>query len=495
MPDNLNQIIGRLGAQRVLAGVIGIAALAAVWSFSKWGMAPELVAVSAGLPIERISEATQRLDESGITYALERGGTQISVPAANAAQARVVLAAEGLGGSSGRPGFELFDQPSWGMTDFTQRVNYRRALEGELERTIGQMRGVETAQVHLALQDATFLSGAGGQSEASVVLRLRSGVRADDSVVEGVQFLVSSSVEGLIPEGVSILDDRGQLLSNPDGQGGIGMTSRQLQVRSQIERHLESKAEVLVARMVGPGNATVRVSAELDFDQIDRTVESINADQQVVVSEDRAEITPGTEEQGAGSVTTNTTFDTPRSVETITRGGARLQRLTVAVVLAARRIEADDGTVTFEPRTAQEIQSVQGLVGNAVGLSTTRGDAISVVSVPFSAAPITTEAAEEPTDIVALAMAFKQPVIAIFAILIALFLSLRVLGTMKSLAPAGRMAMPALAGGASAAGELGGTDVGGQQQPAAIGAAPTLAPQVTNPEMTARVVRSWLNES
>ena len=491
MSDTVNQLIGRLGAQRVLAGIVGIAALAAVWSFSQWGMSPDLVPVSNGLPIERIGDAAQRLEESGIEYALQRGGTQIAVAVSDAAQARVLLASEGLSGSGGRPGFELFDQPSWGMTDFTQRVNYRRALEGELERTIGQMRGVEAAQVHLVLAESGFLRGDEGSGEASVVLRLSSGARAEDSVVEGVQFLVSSSVEGIIPANVSILDDRGRLLSNPDGASGIGMTSRQLQVRGQIERHLESKAEVLVARMVGSGNATVRVSAQLDFDEIDRTVESINADEQVVLSEDRSEITPGTEEQGAGSVTTNTTFDTPRSVETVSRGGARLERLTVAVVLADRRIEAPDGTVTFEPRSTQEIQSIQDVVGNAVGLSLARGDDITVVSVPFAVEPIMEEVVEEGTNVVALAMAFQRPVVALIAIIIALVLSTRVLGTFKRLAPPRAVGGGALAAGPQVGDELRSADTAPQ---AMLAPAQPVGPQVTNPEMTARVVRSWMNE-
>lgn len=491
MSDSVNQIIARLGAPRVLAGIVGLGTLAAVWSFSTWGMSPEMVPVTSGLPIERIGEAAQRLEESGISYALERGGTLISVATTDAAQARVLLAAEGLGGASGsRPGFELFDQPSWGMTDFTQRVNYRRALEGELERTISQMRGVEAAQVHLALQESSFLQDENGSSEASVVLRLRSGTRAEDSVVEGVQFLVASSVEGMIPDNVSVLDDRGRLLSNPEGDNGIGLTSRQLQVRSQIEEHLESKAEVLAARMVGPGNASVRVSVELDFDQIDRTVESINGDQQVVVSEEKAEITPETEDQGAGSVTTSTTFDTPRSIETVSRGGARLTRLTVAVVLADRRIEASDGSVTFEARTPREIQAVEAVVSNAVGISPDRGDAISVVSVPYEVEPML-EVGEEPMDVVALAMAFQKPVVALFGILMALMLSTRVLGTIKSLTPP----RPAGALQAFQQDSRHVQHVEAQPEPAVLGSGEAPAPQVVDPNMTARVVRAWMNDS
>lgn len=489
MPDSINQMLARMGTPRLLAALVGLGTIAAVWGFARWGMTPEMVPVSAGLPIERIGEATQRLEESGIAYALDKGGTQISVAAADAAQARVLLAAEGLAGSADRPGFELFDQPAWGMTDFTQRVNYRRALEGELERTIGRMRTVEAAQVHLALQESSFLQGEEGSSEASVVLRLRSGSRAEDSVVEGIQFLVANAVEGMSPDHVSVLDDRGRLLSNPEGDSGVGLTSRQLQVRSQIERHLESKAEVLVTRMVGPGNASVRVSAELDFDQIDRTVESINADQQVVVQEDKSEIIPGSEEQGAGSVSTNTTFETPRSVETVSRDGARLTRLTVAVVLADKRVEADDGTVTFEARTPAEIQAVRDVVANAVGISAARGDAISVVSVPYAPEPAV-EVPEEGPDVIALAMAFQKPVVALVGFIIALLLGTRVLGTIRTLTPPRPAAVPP----APVAGAMPALEPPEPAPQAVLGTVASQAPMVSDPNMTARVVRAWLNE-
>jgi flagellar M-ring protein FliF len=123
--------------------------LALIYGVSRWATAPEWVPVLSGLSIETVGAVTDKLDQAAIKYKLERGGTDVSVAASDLARARVTIARDGLP-TAGRPGLELFDQPSWSMTDFTQRINYRRALEGELERTIGKMRGVEVAQVHLA---------------------------------------------------------------------------------------------------------------------------------------------------------------------------------------------------------------------------------------------------------------------------------------------------------------------------------------------------------
>ncbi|MEQ8329953.1 MAG: flagellar basal-body MS-ring/collar protein FliF [Longimicrobiales bacterium] len=499
MANALAQFLDPAGGngRRILLVLVGLGAMAAVWGFSRWGMAPTWVPVVSGLPLNQVGEATGRLDESGIAYRLERSGSLITVPDADVARARVVLASEGLTGDASSPGFELFDQPSWGMTDFTQRVNYRRALEGELERTISAMRDVEEAQVHLALRESSFLRSEGGTGAASVVLRLRSGGRADGDVVEGVQSLVSSSVEGIAREDVTVLDDRGRLLSDADDDSGLGMTTAQLRVQRQIEEYLERKAESVVQQMVGADQATVRVAAELNFDRLDRTIQAVDPDQQFLVSEDRAEITPGTEDQGAGSVTTNTVFESTRSVETLSRGGARVERLTVAVVLPDRRIEAGDGTVTYEARTPAELQRVESLVRNAVGVSPERGDAVSVVSAPVEALAMP-EMAEEGTDVVALAMAAQRPVVALAGLGMALFLTLRIVGALKAPVPTGGRRLAA-AGAADALPRETPRAELGAGQPAAESAAPPAAesnrPALADPEMTARVLRSWMKEA
>ncbi|MFQ5537916.1 MAG: flagellar M-ring protein FliF C-terminal domain-containing protein, partial [Gemmatimonadota bacterium] len=170
--------------------------------------------------------------------------------------------------------------------------------------------------------------------------------------MEGIQALVAGAVDGIEPGAVTVLDAQGRLLSESADGMALGMTASQLRVQRQIEEYLERKAESVVQQIVGPGAATVRVAAALNFDRLDRTVQAVNPDQQLLVSEDRAEITPGDPSQGAGSVTTNAVYEATRSVETYSRAGARIERLTVAVVLSDRRVENASGSAAFEPRSA-----------------------------------------------------------------------------------------------------------------------------------------------
>lgn len=474
------------GGPRAATVLVGLGAVAAIWGFVHWGMSPRYVPIASGLPIERVGEATQRLEEAGIDFELARGGQMITVPDRLAAEARVLLAQEGLTGTTNAPGFEIFDKPSWGMTDFTQRVNYRRALEGELQRTLTNMRGVQSAEVHLALREASFLASSDETGEASVVIRLNSGATPDGAFVEGVQSLVASAVEGLTESKVSVLDDRGRLLSTADAGTGIGRSSAQLKVRRQTEQYLEGKAQAIVARVVGPGNVTVRVAAELNFDQIDRTIQAVDPDQQILVREDRAEITPGNEEQGAGSITTNSEYETTRSIETFSSGSGKIERLSVAVVVSERRVEQDDGTFQFVARTPEELLEVETLVRHAVGLSTARGDEITVVSSRLEP-PVVQAPPSEALDVAGILLAAQRPVVSLAGLAVALFLALRILGTIKTMKPTaplpqlGTHPEPALPP---------------PPEPEAI-SAPAAGPavQIANPELTARVLKSWMGEA
>lgn len=485
-------LLEQLGTgRRPLLALMVVAGLAVMWGFGRWATAPAWVPVLQGVELEKVSQITAELDETGIGYRLEGGGTTVMVEEAELARARVALAGGGLG-LGGRPGFELFDQPSWGMTDFTQRVNYRRALEGELERTLGRMRGVEEAQVHMALEESSLIRRSSRPAEASIVLSLGRAAGFDAAMVEGVQALVAGSVEGLTPENVTVMDDTGRLLSAPAGPGGLASSSRQLDMRQQVEDYLETKAQALLDRMVGPEDATVRVAAELDFDRVDRTVQSVDPESQVAVQEQVEEIIPGNETQGASSVSSNSTFETSRSVETLTREGGRITRLSVAVLLNDRPEEQG-------PWQADELARVQSLVQSAVGFDPGRGDMISVTAVPFDPAatnPTATSPAPEP-GILEWVRVLQRPVLGLLGAIVTLVLVLRLLGQLRT--------TPASGGGRlAAAGTPQGLPAGegeGSQAPAR-GEAPAARKisqprpvEVERPEMTARVVRAWLKEA
>jgi len=281
MSDLLAPLSNLFGSgRRVLVLVVGVAAAGLIFAVSQWAGAPTWVPAFVGVPLEGVTQMTDKLDQAGVKYKLERGGADIMVAVNDLAKARVALAKGGIP-MAGRPGLELFDQPSWGMTDFTQRINYRRALEGELERTIGKMRSVESAQVHLVMHETDGFAAQSRPTEASVVLKTKG--ETDTEIVKGIAHLVASSVDGLTSDHVTIVNDAGRMLSEAEESTSLaGLSSRQLAVQREIEDYLRNKAEKIVGQMVGAANLRVQVSARMSFDRVERTTASGDPHKQVV---------------------------------------------------------------------------------------------------------------------------------------------------------------------------------------------------------------------
>jgi flagellar M-ring protein FliF len=494
MMQRIDGAIERAGGRRQ-AGIlaIGVACVLLVLSLSWWATRPEWVTAASGLPLETVTDLSKRLNDAKIRYRLDGTGQALLVTTDDLARARVALAQGGLGG--GRPGMELFDQPSWGMTDFTQRINYRRALEGELERTVRKMRGIEEAQVHLAIEETQSFRRAQVSAEASVVLRLRSGQRPDAEVVQGIQHLVASSVGGLQSGNVMVLDDAGRLLSAPNEPGSMtALTYRQLGMRRELEAHLERKAEAIVAQVVGGQNARVEVSAEINFDRVERTTESIDPEGQVIATEQSSEIVPG-EQGGAGSRTTSTTYDNPRLLETFSGAIGGLSRLTVAVLV--NEVEQADGE--RRPYTDAELEKIRTLVQSAVGYQAARGDMVSVIGMsfapvaPLAVTPIGWDVA--PQEMIRPGI-WLLGLLAVFVVALKLIRALRVTA---AAAPAG-----------SARGEIAKPNATAAPAPIAHEPAIALPPPgprpptprdrvveviEEQPDVAARLVRSWLKEA
>jgi flagellar M-ring protein FliF len=380
MSSAMEQLFEKVGGPRRVAMIgVGVVALVAIFGVSRWATTPDLVPAFSGVPLESVGKMTDALDAAGVTYQLERGGTDIMVSTTDLARARVVLASSGLP-AQGRPGMELFDQPSWGMTDFAQKINYRRALEGELERTISTMKGIERAQVHLAIKETQAFRRAGdAPAEASVVVKLRNGQRPEADVVRGISQLVASSIDNLEAQRVAVLDDGGRLLSRMlDANDPASLSSAQLEQQRAVEEHLAEKASAMVNQIVGNGNATVSVAADLSFDQVERMSQVVDPEKQALSTEQKAEITPGTD-GGAGSTNVASSYDNSRTVETIKSATGVVKRLTVSV-LVKDRVDPKGANVT---RPQAELDQIAALVRNAVGFDSTRGDLVKVVSTPF----------------------------------------------------------------------------------------------------------------
>jgi flagellar M-ring protein FliF len=427
---------------------IGVIVTGLVFGVSQWATRPEWVPLFDNVPLEASGVMGDKLTEAGIPFQLERGGAQLLVHAGDAARARVTLAREPLP-TAGRPGLELFDKPTWGMTDFTQRINHRRAMEGELERTIASMEGVQAAKVHLAIEEGSVFRRIDTRAKASVQLVTKGGARPSDKVVEGIAQLVANSVGGLEADHVVIVDGSGQALTRDGADTPTGLSSRQLAVQAEVEHYLEDKAQELVTQMVGVGNARVQVSAAINFDKLERTVQAVDPDQQAIATEQRAEITPSEGQQGAASSNVATSYETTKRVETFSGAIGNVKRLTVAVLVAdrvAQRAPGDTTTSTAvtppEPRSADELARIESLVRTALGVDSTRGDAVSVVSAPFTlpTLPAMTDSTVAPPTLLARVQQVEKPLITLLACLTALVIAVL---TLKALKPAPAPALPA----------------------------------------------------
>ncbi len=472
--------------RRMMALGIAVVLLVGAIFAGKWATTPEYVPLFRDLDLSESGNITDRLTKATIAYKLAAGGTEIDVPSPDAARAKVLLAKDGLP-TSGKPGLELFDKPSWGMTDFTQHITYRRALEGELARTIGTLRGVQSAQVHLALSESSPLRRLERSADAAVVLALQSNASLTPAQVKGIAQLVSSSVERLPIDHVAVLDDSGNLLSQmeSDSAGGMGLSSRQLELQTEVEKHLVGKIDPLVVAAVGAGQARVQVSARLNFEQVDRTIEAYDTTGRVLSSEQRSE--GGTAEAGTGTAATvfNNAYLNSRKVEKIVGQVGSIQRLTVSVMVNSRAL--GDGKTVDDSRRAQ----LEELVKNAIGFDATRGDQLAVVAVPFDDKPTaaTKPLADEPVvkaSILDTVGRFSKPVVALVAVIAAFVLGLRALKP-------GRPSNADLIALAASGGRDGVAAAGDPAMPEGLMMRQRLqADSAAQPESTARVVRAWL---
>lgn len=475
----------RVAPRRMMLLGGGLAVVVTLLLASVWLHQPSYVPLYRGLDLAEAGRVSEQLTQRAIRYRLAGGGTVVEVPAADAARARVLLAQAGLP-ADGRPGLELFDKPVWGMTDFTQRVTYRRALEGELSRTIRRVRGVEDAQVHLALPESSPLRRLERPAQAAVVLTLRAGTSLAPETVRGIAHILSSSVEQLSVDHVAVLDDTGRLLSAPADQGSpLGLSSRQLELQRGVEQHLQAKVESLLLAAAGPGAARVEVAARLNFEQVDRTTESFDPDGQVLASEQRSDNEPG--EFGIAQTVVHNSYQNSRRIEKIVGAVGTIERLSVAVLLDERAM------ATLDPGGTRRA-GLEMTIRSAIGVDPARGDQLSLLTVPFGVTTGPETLADLPTEpaapgLLELVERLARPMLSLLAILAAFLLGWRMLRpgvAARSVEPAG--APPAALA-----------------EPSGVVLAPTpdsvlLRNQLQKesavaPETAVQVVRAWLAEA
>lgn len=375
-------------SQKILMSAVVIATLAAIVGLITLANQPSYAILFSNLQAEDASKIVEKLKEQQVPYKLEDSGKTILVPKQQLYDLRLTLAGEGLPQSS-IIGYEIFDRTNLGLSDFVQKVNYRRALEGELARTILQLDEVEAARVHIVVPQKALFKDDQKPATASVVLRLKSGRQPTKETIQGIAHLVASSVEGLEAPNITIIDAHGRLLSdNAKPNSLMSLTSSQYELQRNVETYLAQKAQRLLDGVLGAGNALTQVNADLDFRQIERTLEQYDPDRTVVRSEQTSEEKTSARDSASPSTRTSTitNYEVNKTIERIIENVGSIKRLTVAVLVNGTQQTVEQNgqkVVNYTPRTSEEIQQLTDIVKRAVGYSEERADQVSVVNLPF----------------------------------------------------------------------------------------------------------------
>lgn len=360
----------------------------------------------ANLPPADASQIANWLKEQNIPYNLKNQGKDIWIPAEKIYQTRLDLAAGGMP-SGGGVGFEVFDKQSFALTDYVQKVNMTRALQGELARTITSLAPVEATRVHLALPEKRIFNKQPKNATASVILTLHPGKALTPQQVQGVVHLVASSIPGLEPENVKVIDQNGVVLEREKQQKPAHLFSEDmLSFQQEVESRMEMRVQDLLDRTMGRDNAMVRISAMLNFAKVEKTEEFFDADEPVIRSEQtKQEFNTNQTEGGIPGVESNmqgnlldetsgssalsknskiTNYEISKSISKIVNPTGTISKLSVSVLVADKVVPGAEGEEpTTRPRTPAELQAIENMVARAIGLDIERGDMITVQSMPF----------------------------------------------------------------------------------------------------------------
>lgn len=365
------------------------------------------------LSAEDAGEIVKKLKDAKTPYQITPDGKGILVPADKVYEQRLTLASEGLP-QGGGVGFEIFDRKNFGMTEFVQKINYQRALQGELSRTISQLNGVEQARIHLVLPEKSLFKENEKPATASVVLKMKSGRSLRENEVQGVVHLVASSIEGMEADHVTVLDSRGKVLNKGSGasDSAAKATSVMQETQRTYEKNVEERIQSLLDPVVGPGKTVARVSATFDFKQVERVEEKFDPETIAVRSEQRTEEkgasttasagVPGVQSNlgktaptggsstGGGAKNDETlNYEVSRSTSKIIEPVGALSKISVAVLvdgkyeLPAAVKDGQTAKPKYTPRSPDELQKIETLVKSAVGFNTERGDQLAIQNIPF----------------------------------------------------------------------------------------------------------------
>ncbi len=410
-----------VGKRMTLATLV-IGSVAGLWILMAWTGRADYKTLYTNLDPEDAGVILTKLKEKKIPYRIAGDGRSILVPAKQVYETRMELASQGLP-QGGQVGFELFDTTKLGMSEFAQNVNFQRALQGELARTINRFGEVESSRVHIVMSEKSLFVDQEQPASASVVLKLRRGRWLSQDQVNGIVHLVSSSVPRLAPENVTVVDSSGKMLAGMKDQSPFrALSNEQLEYQERVERTLESRVKTMLEKALGADKAIVRLACAFDFKRHEKTEELFLPENRVVRSEqllnERSEAT-GRIPQGIPGIRSNlpegarapenrivaegtpsfeksdrtVNYEIGKVTSHILEPVGGITRISVAVLVDGtyRRNQGQEGEITWEyiPRTPEEMAKLENIVKSAVNFEATRGDSVEVVNIPFETQDLT----------------------------------------------------------------------------------------------------------
>ena len=400
--------------QRILIGVAALAVVAGLWWLNQWNRERAFQPLFARLSAEDAGAVVAKLKEGGVEYRLSANGATVLVPTARVAELRLQMAAAGVP-KSGRIGYELFDKTNFGITDFAEQVNYRRAIEGELERSVLALSGVESARVHITPAKDSVFTESKEPAKASVLLTLKPDARLSPANVDAIAHLVSSAVQGLAPESVSVVDGSGKLIPGKAKQAQEPLETdaaeKALAFRMKIEKDLLDKLNGTLEPLLGAKRFRTGVSVECDFSSGEQSEEVFDPAKSAVSNTQKSDESgvalsntpagqPGTASNlprpparaAAGSQTPvarkteNTTYQNSRLVRKTKIPTGTVRRVSVAVLMDQNlnwEVENGKAKRVLTPPSAEQMKSIRDVVTGVAGADPKRGDTVVVESVAF----------------------------------------------------------------------------------------------------------------
>lgn len=503
--DILNQVKAWPLKKKISLIAVIVMTIALMAGIMLWSERIDYQVLYSNLTQEDAGQVVSKLKEMKVPYKVD--GNAIYVPSNKVYEVRLDLAAQGVP-QGGGIGFEIFDKNQLGVTEFVQRLNYVRALQGELARTIRGLAEVDQVRVHIAIPERTIFTEKEEKPSASIFLKLKPGRVLSQGQIGGIVHLVSSSIEGLSPENVTVIDNMGNLLSKPS-EGDVLADAKQRDYQKSVDKDYEGKLSSMLEGIVGKGKAIVRVTTKIDYAQVEKTEESFDPDTIAMRSVQRSsEKSGGSASGGIPGVLSNQpgqqpatassspnssqkqseniNYEVSRSVSKIIQPRGEVKSISVAVLVDGTYKKEKDKQV-YQARSDTEMKKYDEIIRAAIGFNKDRGDQVIVENVPFETVP-----EEIPTTdymrITLSVLKFLVPLVLI--VLIIFFVIKPVIETLKTVPEVRVMPREMTAAGAAAEPEFADAEAEREEE---------MKEKVTSavkkdPRRAATILKEWLSE-